>query len=82
MTKRMPESQYGSVARSIRASGFRELYRLAVAQGWTVSMTGKQHILLVSPAGVGVMLSQTAHEGGDVIKGKRAEFRRAGLKGV
>jgi hypothetical protein len=74
------ESEVERVGRSFKAGGFRDLYRRAVAQGWSVSMTGKQHILLVPPdGGRGVMLSATAHEGGDVLRAKQSEFRRAGL---
>ena len=70
-----------NILRSFRAATYRDLAREAVHQGWVLKVMGSSHVIVTNPAnGEYVILSQTAHEGGDVVKAKRSEFKRKGLR--
>ena len=58
---------------------WRELAEKAVAQGWSINLTGSDHIRWVSPSGVIVTSSQTPSDHRS-IKNTRAELARRGLK--
>jgi len=58
---------------------WRELAEKAVAQGWSINLTGSDHIRWVSPSGVIVTSSQTPSDHRS-FKNTRAELARRGLK--
>lgn len=58
---------------------WREIAEKAVAQGWSIALTGSDHIRWVSPSGVIVTSSQTPSDHRS-IKNTRAELARIGLK--
>lgn len=60
---------------------FRDLYRIALEQGWTVTFTGRDHLKWSPPRGAGrpVFSSQSPSDVRAVHK-HRTQLRRAGLK--
>lgn len=69
-----------SVLRAFRADEFRELARMALAQGWEVYPEHGGHVAAVCPTtGRLVRLSVTAYAAHGVLEAKRREFAQAGL---
>jgi hypothetical protein len=70
-----------AVAHSFRGDKYRELFLRAVSSpGWRWSLTGSNHVLLISPSGEHVNLSASAQSGrGHGYANVRAQARRAGL---
>lgn len=59
---------------------YRDLYRAAIQQGWTVTVTGGGHLCWKSPSGAKVWSSNTPN--GSDSRAHRNQLRKAGLKGV
>lgn len=59
-------------------ASYRELYKEAVKQGWTITVTGGGHLCWRSPSGRKVFSSKSPN--GRHSDAHRAQLRRAGLK--
>lgn len=69
----------GSLRPTALPGVWRELAERAVSQGWSINLTGSDHIRWVSPSGVVVISSQTPSDHRS-FKNTRAELARKGLK--
>jgi len=74
-----PSGQNGSLRPSALPGVWRELAKKALDQGWSISLTGGDHIRWVSPDGLVVTSSQTPSDHRSV-KNTRAQLARGGLK--
>ena len=60
------------------ANCYKQLYRKAIEQGWTVTVTGGGHLCWRSPSGRKVFSSKSPRS--DDIRAHRRQLQRAGLK--
>ena len=74
-----PSGQKDSLRPNALPGVWRELAKKALDQGWSISLTGGDHIRWVSPDGLVVTSSQTPSDHRSV-KNTRAQLARGGLK--
>lgn len=65
---------------AIRADKLKRIHEAALRQGWTSSINGSGHVVMVGPNGGRFIISKTANDGaGRRYENTKAEARRAGL---
>jgi predicted RNA binding protein YcfA (HicA-like mRNA interferase family) len=68
------------VLAQIKCKELKPIVRLAIDQGWQVSITGGNHLVFRSPAGASVYTAGTPSKArGRYLLNVRADLRRAGL---